>query len=315
MPGENVKNEEQLAWLLEKLTGHESFHRLRGELQNPTSSKVFGNIKKGESRRDGQKKFQVFTEDLILIQSIIAQLERDDWEYALKHLRLALTIPGYLFPGETARIDQTTNLIMYVPDFAKTIEIMRWTKKHRTYTNEDKITEEDLRLLYPLLPSLKSAYIERSQFGKTATQISISLEMAGEKDLMPPRKPAIKMSTHNWFLASSEGFFGISYYGWIVSRDWQKDFLGQLPRSYQDRLTTWHFKIPTAALKENISHNLGNFIEIGFHPAEDHKKWQRRYSSLASEETKEGHGVILWPYRGKAELEEYPEEDILLRTH
>jgi len=318
MPGEKVSNEAQLAWLVEKLTGHPSFHALRGRLEQPAISFMIGHVAADGSRRASQEKFRQFTEDIILIQSIIAKLERDGWTYALKQLKLALTISGYLFPEETIPIDQTTHMLLIIPNAPQTLAVLQWAKEYMPSVTPSTVALGKAELLFPYLPSLSSILEEIGGQWEDQKTIYIDIDhfstafsRAVNKDLSLPKRPKIHRSEGGFLFPSRVHSPYVDEYGWLIPLDRQKDFLSQIPRPDQDKLTTWHFHLPEAAIHGQFRGGTAH-ISIGIHPAEEHSHWQKTHPAFTSADTKEEHGAICWPHC-ESYLGDYPQDNLVFK--
>ena len=105
------EKQDQLKALMAKLTGHQAFHRCRGEMMGILSFKNAIEMMKNISPTQFLNKWDSITGDVRILLSILAQFKRDGWDFAADCLEKALTDPTYLFPGEEIPMFKSTNII------------------------------------------------------------------------------------------------------------------------------------------------------------------------------------------------------------
>jgi hypothetical protein len=77
----------------------------------------------------------------------------------------------------------------------------------------------------------------------------------------------------------------------------QGEVLRRVPRDQKHRLGTWQFHAPEVFLEGDRvrakSYKLTTRLRIGFHPAEEHEEWQRRFPAFCSRGTSHGWGTMI----------------------
>lgn len=198
----------QVAPLLEALTGHREFAKLRGRVFPSLGHYMRDVLRATDSPTAAVTKLIADMEALKPFMRRYAQLTRDEQHAAARELLQALTDQEFVFSGETIPVDECTPVTLVVPDMKSLAEIMAMG------TNPNPMLEFHVKNCRRSFSSLFGCQPEQ-QHGE------IPLSYA----LLPGVTGTIAM---------------------LFQED-QADVLSRFNRATQDKISTWFFQIPTRA--------------------------------------------------------------------
>ncbi len=163
--------DEQLQRLLERLTGHEAFGRLRGTFDPSVDQmeRLTRLIAEAGSPTAFCAAWDQYTADVRVVGNILAQLRRDGWNAAADELESALKWSGYTLSGETVPLNKMAPLTALIIDFPRTHAMLTWMRAGHwidldSFLNGEK-GDSLAERLFNQFPSLRTHTTERRRRG------------------------------------------------------------------------------------------------------------------------------------------------------
>ncbi|HEU0051222.1 MAG TPA: hypothetical protein VFQ60_04170 [Patescibacteria group bacterium] len=314
-----LSRSEQISALLEKLTGHEVFARLRGKLGSSSTDLLKDMIAASESPTAFCHAWDAFSADVRVIGDLLAKLERDGQSEAAGELLQALRSPAFLMEGEEVPVHLTTPVTIVMFDPERTLAMIKWIRSGRPsdlgspFGWPGSTEPEPARLrvveeLFQKFPSLEKALYERLRHhgypGRELVQAHLQdvvkpFDSALARLKKDGRRLELAWRTYNPSLEIGHTF-GTTIWGMVVLAP-QAEVLSCFDRASQSRIGTWACRLPAAMIDEfDPFFHLTNkdlCLSVGFHPEFVHESMQKRFQSMASAGCQYGFGAaILSPW-------------------
>lgn len=319
VPGAVPSREEQLAALLAKLAGNQSFRICRGRLGDSPLDTAYKSmpISDGEplvwTRRGILDDLDIFWGHARVMISLVAQYRRDGWKVAEAELKAALE-GRHVIWGETVPIEQTTPITMVMVRPKVGLRLLKWMVTHkceqlvqhikfRKGLNEG-VYDAELEELFATYPTLEKrtepwfsggcshywqgnsifAGVYRDQRGDIFDNFNLQAE--GEIGL------GIHEDQLETKVLDGEGH----YFAYVFIGKDQGEIMSKFKRDDQSDVATWQFDLPTldiGHLRSSASVRFSNDFVIGLHPEDEHERWKDYNRSYVSKGFSQGFGAII----------------------
>lgn len=318
--------EEQVRFLLDRLTGNQAFARCRGKF--PDKLGVLGTIlNESKSPSDFCRKWDQFSSDARIFGNLLACFTRDGWNSASEELQRALADNTYLIPGEIIPVHETEPITIVIFDFPKTLTLIRWIRcAHwmdlNFYLDEigdageilpdnpenskiDRIGHTLTKRLFRAFPNLLQHSRERRRRGDYEGWDLVQsyrehvLENFDHSQLEKIGRPlSLAINTYNTHLELYESVGRLARLGYICRTD-QAQVLSRFSRKQQKKIATWSMRLPRVIAKNNF-----DSLFIGFHPEKVHTEWvESTYPT--SPRCSNGYGVVVMAHPYAHPLEDH----------
>lgn len=300
-----MSEEEQIAYLHEKLAGNKVFGRCRGNFRDLPFGEF---VKRGKSSNPTQalKFFDKWCSDRRIMLNLLVVLKRDGQGVAYRELEKVLCDRDYVMTGEDVPLEQRESGVLIVPDPEKTFLVARWMYTSRiedgiswVSRGEGQYDRGNCGSLTPRLlemfPNLRGIFIKNpncSCLDSPTMELNSRIKEIWERllDKFP------RCDVLNLFVDShrSENFRYKSAVAIFVKKATQSDVLKLFSREEQKTIATWGFDYPTV-MTDKLCYNeiFIPDIWIGFHPEDEHSQWKKQWPSFVSRGVVSGLGAVI----------------------
>lgn len=242
---EERTEEQQMAELLERLTGHEQFAKWRGRL-GAALPLIMDVLRDTQSPSEAKRRWQEMVGAAASFLMMLTQLDRDGDAVSSKQLQQALLDPDFLFTGEDVPVDQSVSIVLVIPGADITLKMLEQVQKTSTdYFTSMFVWRFDGGMERAFVDPIRSV-LEAFPSWTLKPSLRRSFTHAG----YAARAPFIKSMHEHDVLSRFPNFIGarlvfdpIGTVATLVEGE-QSDVLKQVPRDLQKELGVWQFRVP-----------------------------------------------------------------------
>jgi hypothetical protein len=287
---------EQLATLRTRLLGNQYFAACRGMLGQVAIKTVDEMIGATNNPSQFSKSWEKFSQGVLVMGNMLAQLQRDGWQEAYTALSSALSTPGYTIPGETVPFEQTKPITLVMLDPERTVLMLNWIIKDHWMDLDAWLDDKDdkpdsrklserVKKLFELFPTLEHH-----------TRIRRKHRDYEGKDLLYAYRDSVWSRFPNVLKSESFKSLRFTFGQWndhielhgakflFLFDGEQGEALKLFTREQQEQIATWQINIPSAAQ---------GTIYFGLHPEAEQETWRAEYPSLLSHGLNAGMGAVM----------------------
>lgn len=296
---------EQADKLVEKLTGHSVFTRMRGKVQGFPLWE-FLDLDSENTPTKSLRIFDSYMADLRVMRNLVVWLRCHGYRRAGEELQHALSDSKYRMWCEDIPIEETrvATVLMFDPEV--TMRIYRWWYSPNTqwefphWQNPQPRSAETIHMLasYPTL-SQKEFWVNSSlpfitlrrdvvnpllvAAGPLAQKVFAELSWCGPHFPLYVQGGCKKPNERESY---EDGAWAYLLTGYD-----QGEVLSWFPRELQSKLATWQIQVPLCHLRGVAMVHAG----VGFYPEVEHPRWKKLSASRASRGVSAGMGVVIAP--------------------